>query len=151
MYQFALFVVVQVLKMEDNIIANFANTSKNCPFFLHQICSRKSNFPDDRALFLENANGICLKRHVHHSWEGTSLAIWERAVALKTSAAQWEPKIWVLYLTGILNYILLSCFAICLSLCLWLSGNTLCIKHMKTCKWKEPGVTRKISIPYNIR
>lgn len=50
-YQPAVFSLVLILRMEDNIIASFANTGNKCPGFLHHLCSRMSNFPDDRALF----------------------------------------------------------------------------------------------------
>lgn len=51
MYQLAVFAVVLILRMKDNIIASFANTGNKCPGFLHHVCSQMSNFPDGRALF----------------------------------------------------------------------------------------------------
>lgn len=51
MYQLAVFAVVLILRMEDNIIASFISTGNKCPEFLHHVCSQMSNFADVRALF----------------------------------------------------------------------------------------------------
>jgi len=51
MYQLAVFAVVLILRMEDNIIASFVNIGNKCPGFLQHVFSQKSNFPGDGASF----------------------------------------------------------------------------------------------------